>query len=518
MNEKLNQLGAQLKHQLESAAASAATASDDQKINVAGVGGVVSHAYEQLRNAAEYTQEHLLRQRAIRRFYTRNLPFATRGKIDKSIAEELIVELTQAGYLENDSQPYEILNRLQDLTAKHYANYYKLRDAGVGRTTAEEWTLDLLSVEAEAYLANDKRLNVYLQFAYSHYLKSLDRTLFEIEGNVNYELSLYVAAHRSLLKSDLANIRYDLLQLYKISDNNTHEYAEFHRQISKLYSAPLTDKLARFIDKRGAPLRVLKAMVEDNAELPKLLTDSRQFLVAYESQIKSEYRRAHRRLNKGLVKSILFLLITKGIIGLVVEIPYDLAITGSIIILPLAINMLFPIVYLLLLRLGLKIPGKANTHALVDYMKDAMYGGNKQASLYAKPKTSRYSTGFTIVYGAMFLIAFGAVVNRLFAWDFNIVQGAIFFIFLATASFLGFRLSHTITELELITAKPGAIQMIRDFFYLPFIMLGQWLSDKYRKLNIVALVLDTVIELPLKTVLRLIRQWASFIGEKKDEI
>lgn len=48
-------------------------------INVGGVGGVVSAAYEQLRNAAEYTQEHLLRQRAMRRFYSRNISFVLKG-------------------------------------------------------------------------------------------------------------------------------------------------------------------------------------------------------------------------------------------------------------------------------------------------------------------------------------------------------------------------------------------------------------------------------------------------------
>lgn len=517
MNEKLNRLGTQLKQQLELATVSD-TSDKDQKINVAGVGGVVSLAYEQLRNAAEYTQEHLLRQRAIRRFYTRNLQFMSKAAVDKSIAEELIVELTQAGYLKNDSQPYEILDKLHALTVKHLANYHSMREAGVGHATAEEWTLDLLSVEAETYLTNDQRLNVYLHFAYNHYLGSLDRTLFAPEGTANYETGLYVAIHRSLLKSDLANIRYDLLQLYKIPASNIREYIEFHRQASEIYSAPLTDKLTRFIDKRGAPLRVLKALVEDNEALPSLLEHNQRFLTAYESQVKSEYRRARQRLNKGLIKSILFLLITKGIIGLIVEIPYDITVTGSIIILPLAINMLFPIVYLLVLRMGLKIPGKANTHALMGYITDALYSDGQRRSLQAKPKVSRYSTGFTIVYVGMFIIAFGAVINRLIAWDFNIVQGAIFFIFLATASFLGFRLSHTIRELELITTKPGFIQMLRDFFYLPFIMLGQWLSDKYRKLNLVALILDTVIELPLKTILRLVRQWASFIGEKKDQI
>ena len=44
------------------------------------------------------------------------------------------------------------------------------------------------------------------------------------------------------------------------------------------------------------------------------------------------------------------------------------------------------------------------------------------------------------------------------------------------------------------------------------------MSDKYAQVNIVSLVLDMLIELPLKTVLRLIRQWSAFIDDRKDNI
>jgi hypothetical protein len=44
------------------------------------------------------------------------------------------------------------------------------------------------------------------------------------------------------------------------------------------------------------------------------------------------------------------------------------------------------------------------------------------------------------------------------------------------------------------------------------------MSEKYAKVNIVAMVLDMLIELPLKTVLRLVRQWGAFIDDRKDRI
>ncbi len=59
---------------------------------------------------------------------------------------------------------------------------------------------------------------------------------------------------------------------------------------------------------------------------------------------------------------------------------------------------------------------------------------------------------------------------------------------------------------------------VRDLLYLPFVVVGQWMSDKYSKVNVVTIILDMLIELPLKTVLRLIRQWGAFIDDRKDRI
>jgi hypothetical protein len=101
---------------------------------------------------------------------------------------------------------------------------------------------------------------------------------------------------------------------------------------------------------------------------------------------------------------------------------------------------------------------------------------------------------------------------------FTFVQGIIFFVFLSTASFLGFRLSRLSRDLELVPRPSGSSGALRDFFYLPFIVMGQWISSRYARLNIVARVLDILVELPLKTVLRMMRQWARFLNEKHEEI
>ena len=71
-------------------------------VNVVGAGGMLTAAYEQLRKATENTEEHLLLQNAIRRFFKQLFIVRDESLIRKS-GEELIVELTFAGYIPNDS-------------------------------------------------------------------------------------------------------------------------------------------------------------------------------------------------------------------------------------------------------------------------------------------------------------------------------------------------------------------------------------------------------------------------------
>ena len=515
MADSLNNIGLDLKHRLDTAYRTD-TSFNEPPINVADVGSVVAFAYEQLRNSTEYIQEHLLRQRAIRRFLIRNLSFHTQTQFDRSLAEEIIVELTQAGYIKNNTIHSTQLAAIFTSLEKHYMNFWRIKQ----HTTfliAEEWSLDLLSVEIESVISNDTSIRTYQNFAYYHFESIIDRSQLHQCNGENYEASLYVAVHKTLLKSDLPTVRYDLQQLYNYPDIDIKKYVQFHEEISRYFTSDVTNKLSRIVDRHGAPLRIFKSMIDENPRLPALLMDSTQFLSAYETQVTSEYRKVGSQLNRALIRSILFLLITKSIVGVIVEIPYDILVTGSILIVPLVVNLLSPVAFLILQRASIKIPGRANTDALVHYMEAALYKNNS-VKLTPKVRSKKYNTWFSIIYGAMFITAFGTVVAGLIALHFNAVQVFLFVIFLATASFLGFRLTRMIRELELVTARAGILQVTRDFLYVPFIALGRWLSEEYKKFNIIALTLDTAIELPLKTVLRLARQWTNYLNDKKEDM
>jgi hypothetical protein len=490
------------------------------RIQVPGLGKALSSAYEQLRNAAEYTEEHLLLQRAIRRFYNRSLSFNNRRSVG-TMGEELIVELTQAGYLQNNTFGVHVSAQLNQLIDGWMHVYWQLRDTEAGRDKAQDWLLDILSVATEEMLNPHYHLNAIATFAYNHYLQALPRDSFikTQEDGSTYELCLYIAAHKALLKSDIALVRYDLMNMFQQSPSNLPAFVHFNQQVDSLFTANLTISLERSVSRYGAPIRVLKSLVEAHQDdAAELLNDKDQFLNAYERTALKDYKDVGRRLNKGILKSIAFIFITKIIIGVGVEVPYDLIFVGSVALLPLAINLLVPPLYMAGLKLGLRPPAPSNAQSLRNYLEGVLYPSETMAAPSLTVSAKPISGGAKALYTIFFFVPFAITLYLLSLPHFNAVQMIIFFVFLSTASFLGFRLSRMIREMELDVKQHGLLSVLRDFFYLPFITVGQWLSRKYARVNIVAYILDMAIELPMKTILRLVRQWTRFLNEKHDEM
>lgn len=517
MNDNLTPLGRQfitsLSHSRALDAKRAKADAAAEKVHVVGGGGTIIAAYEQFRNAAEYTEEHLLLQRAIRRYYKRLFLPQDRSQLAHS-AEDLIVELTLAGYLANDSIPHTHLETIDQLAVLYYDAHTQLHATPQFK---EAWTLDVLAVRVEDILHTSTEEGVFAQLCFDHFLSTIDMsTLTKGTSASDAEPALFVAIHRALLRSGDATIRAALLERYNQTPKTLDTYTAVNRLIDTLFESDITDKLLRIVNRRGAPLRVFRRLLTDQEDIDKLLLSKANFLSSFEAQTQKEYESIAHRINRGIVKSVIFLVITKFIIGLAIEVPYDYAVHGGIIFLPLLINLLFPPIYMILLRLTLVLPGYANTAALIDRIDAIFYG--QPAQYVARRRGGRFGIAFNIVYAAIIIGVFGLVSWWLISLGFSLVHLLIFFIFLSTASFLGFRLSRMVRDIEVVDADHNGITFLRDLLYMPFVIVGRWISEKYAKVNIVATVLDLVIELPLKTVLRLVRQWGAFISSKKDEL
>jgi hypothetical protein len=489
--------------------------SQDTMLHVASAGKTLTSAYEQLRNAAEYVEENLLLQRAIGRFYRRTFLSRDERAINES-AEELVLELTLAGYLGNDSIPLSLLPLINSVVQEYYKAYNELPGEFRGRANA--WIVDVLAVTVEGLLSDHNRRDGFVQFAYDYFHQALNpEELFGPEASDDYALSLFIAVNRTLIKADAAMIRTGLLTRYAIAPSSGQGFIALNQRIDALIESHTTEKLMRIIERRGGSLRVLWRMIDTRDDIATLLASTPTFLNGYEAQIRAEYERVSQRIKQGIIKSIAFLIITKVIIGLVIEIPYDKVVHGEILWLPLAINLLFPPVYMIALSLMLPMPGPANTQALTRNIERLLYGEQPAKILLSRGK-KRFGAAFSVVYALLFLAVFGGATWLLINLDFSLLHLAIFFVFLSTASFLGFRLTRMVREIEVVEGDQNALTITRDVLYMPFVVVGHWISDKYGRMNIMTLILDMAIELPLKTILYLIRQWAAYITSKKDEL
>ncbi|MCL2037638.1 hypothetical protein FWG95_01375 [Candidatus Saccharibacteria bacterium] len=487
-----------------------------EKLHVATTGAGLTELYETLRNASENAEENLLLMHAIRRFFKR--AYLTPDFVSSDIGDELISELTLAGYLENDSVT---LKTVTDIS-KEAREYSSLRDKILQkfpRDVADRWTLDPMSAAIEAKLRDHTKNAVFADLAYNYFLAAIDADKMFGRGNrpASYEATLFIAVQQTLLKADPAAIRLSLITRYQISKTHSVDFAKFNTSIDQIFDSPALDKLNHLIDRNGAPFRILHRAMASDEKLAEHLSSEKTFLGPFDQAISESYATVNKNVNRGIVRSVVFLIITKFIIGIAAEVPYDLWVHGAIKWTALIVNLALPPLYMIALRLTLFMPDVRNTRALNREISRILFAPVPEKPFLGKKKARVFGASYNLIYGLMILAVFAGVAWLLMRYaQFEWIHLVIFFIFISTASFLGFRLSRSIREIEVGDEAQTSVTMLRDFIYMPFVAVGRSISETYSKLNIVSRFLDMFVELPLKTILGFVRRWGSFLSAKKD--
>ena len=60
--------------------------------------------------------------------------------------------------------------------------------------------------------------------------------------------------------------------------------------------------------------------------------------------------------------------------------------------------------------------------------------------------------------------------------------------------------------------------VIVDFFSLPILRAGQWLSRSISRINIFIFLFDFIIEAPFKIFLNVMEEWFAYMKEKREEL
>jgi hypothetical protein len=489
--------------------------------HVASLGSGFYFAYEQLRNAAQYREHHLLLRSAIERYLHR---YVRLEKFEPAGAD-LVTELTQSGYLKNDAVSVPVVEQIDKVLEEYSDIYHGLRAASTDGGTSTYWLYQIASVHIETLISPDPKGNVFMQFAYEHYYYAIDRKYAGKDPITDhqYRIALFCAVQRAIFKSDISTTRFYCvsLSLPDLAKQPIEQIIELNALIDDAYQSPAANRLARIINRYGAPVRILRELLIENSSTDTLLENRAEAISRAKEVCASEYTRISKNLNARIIKTIFFIFITKTLIGISVEVPYDLILHGEIAWTPLVTNIILPVLYMLTISSRIHTPSRQNTEVVAGYIDRILYD-HEGAPVTYKPKrrvsSASLNATFSAVYAIGFIGSLALLVWILHQVGFNLANGMIFFLFFSAVSFLGFRLRQSAQELAMLDEREGVLPALADFLSTPFVRVGHWLSDTYAQANIVTTILDIAIEMPIKTSLRLLRQWVSFMRDKQEEL
>ena len=208
------------------------------------------------------------------------------------------------------------------------------------------------------------------------------------------------------------------------------------------------------------------------------------------------------------------------LLALCLEIPVDYYILKQVNPLAIGVNIAFPPLYMFFLALSISMPLEKNANRIWAGIKGIVYTNEKRLVYKIRPNSRSFPKQLvlTTVYSVITAVIFLAIIFGLMKLGFSVVSALIFILFLCLVSFFGMRIRRSSRELIIYRQKEPVLMSVVDFFFLPIINVGRWLSFKFSRLNVFVFFFDFIIEAPLKIFIQVLEEWFSFLREKKEEI
>ncbi len=460
--------------------------------------------YERLRNFVDYQEEHLLRRRAITRTLSRRLLFP---QPSEETARGLILEMIRARYFPNNTIPQRKIFEVAEIIDR-YVNLAK------SLPEMRELLISFAAREIEALLTLDNELPllIFAQKVFKEHLLVKDDAL------------LFIALEEALSRADESTIRYHLIRLSGGNWDNPNRISHLNAEIDNKFASPDKEPLVRHIRREIAPFVILRDfIIQYQADFEQVVTDPELLEKNIREIANARYHKAATNLRTAAIQSFIYIFLTKMVFAFLVEIPYDIYFVGQVNPLPLIINLVFPPFFMLVTTQTVTVPGITNTQRIIHELKKDIY---YQEGITI-PRVSIDFLGrvrpfldmtFTILYFLTFAIVFGGVIYLLRKLQFNVASVAVFFFFVSTVAFFAFRIRRNFGDLKISEEKEGFLTNLFNFVTYPFIRLGVVFSQALSRFNLFILILDLLIEAPLKMFFELVEEWFAFIRQKQEEI
>lgn len=490
-------------------------------------------AYEKIRNAVEFNEEHLIRRLAIARILRRRLAINPKGIAE---GENLAREILWGRYLPADQLSMTDIDLFQKIIDSYIAFFHKIKETHriSNVDTLNDIIFDLLSTEIEEALNSDVTAKKAAEM-YFFYQTLVRKVRIEGESEETRDTYFYVAAEKALAKNDTAFIMYHLFVLrYGVLHTMSPEQIdatarEFHTYLSdstKILNNEYDEKLTKFAKKQSAPFRILYSLLDkhpDEDQQRKIITSSASLKEAVQAVCEDRYKLTTLKLRNAAVRSITYIFLTKMILVLIFEIPVTRIIYGELHMLPIGINTLFPPVLMAIIVSIISPPSSQNTHRIFGRIVDILDsdpGFETKTTVIAQDGRSRRPIlllGFTLIYLLVFFTVFMGIYILLDLLGFNIISKAIFIFFISVVAFFGYRIRQTAKEYVLEMEGNVIISFI-TFLFLPILYLGKFLSKQVARINLFIILFDYIFEAPFKFVIEIVEEWSRFLKARKDEL
>lgn len=480
--------------------------------------------YEKLRNAMDIRDDEVVLKSAIERILKRRLLLGGDGK---RVAEPLLRELIWAHYFPNGTIPESMVGRIATTVDLYLALRHHAIDEGMKEKELNEWTFQVLSCHLARLLSPNVEKNTMSNFMY-HIMK--DRLEIKDDSEDTKNVQVYLAVRRAFAKDDIAFLRFYLFQQIfgELTPENVEHvkraFIKGYEEIEKQLKYPLKEKIYLHIKRLTPVFFILEDVLRKEKEQTRqVLLDPESFKKEVFAACQVRYKGIRSKVTRAIIRSVIFLIITKAVIALGVEGTYERWRYGHIMYQTIALNTGIPPLLMIIVSLFIRTPKEDNSQRILDKIYQVLYDPEPQITpvrqlMVNPPKTrSVLTTTFGILGLAAFVVSFGLIIYFLNELHFNIVSQAIFVFFITIVSFLAYRINLTAHEYT-VEAKQGLLTPFIDFLIIPIVRVGMRLTEGISQINIIVFLFDFLIEAPLKVIFGFFEQFFSYLHTSREEL
>ncbi len=503
------------------------------KLQVNEFVGFAAFAYEKLRNLVDYKDDVLLRKNAIKRLL-RQRSMLTGVVKDETNAQDLLRELILSRYLPNNTISVTAVEQVAIIIKKYRLLVEELKKHNWYATEFRKWLIAIEALEIEHLLVDEPIRHPLTRFAYQLLQPVFHQASREADEHI-YNRQLVITIQRVLEKADADILSFHLAKhLFPEWFNNTLSsepeaavrWSKIYQEVNKELNHSLTRRLQTLVRRALVPFIVLRVSIRSRGfkGLANFLTNPEAVAATTATVYESYYANLRSKIRRKGIHAMAYIFLTKIILAIALELPYESYILGYVNKIALLINLLIPPFLMLLITLLVTSPGRQNIDKLVIGTKEILYGSEDPIFLkapYLAKKQRSYrlaSLGLGILSAITFLASFGGIIYLLYLLDFNLLSGALFIFFVSLVSFFGVTLRQQVNALRVVPSKANIFTFLLDIVSLPMVWFGRWLSTTFDKVNVFVALMDFLIELPFKVILKFLDKWFSFLREKKEEL